>query len=365
MLRAVLCFTPRVCTLALMLTTLASATALAGAPEPFAGPADDARPHPAVHRVVYAGVWPFRSERILATEESGSPAAWRQFDRAWLEPNERQPINGRRLFETAPEGVHVGVGTERVLFGALLNPNATHVLMFDLNPSAVAYFRTNVALFELSADHRDYLALRFQASIESIRDRANEAWNAGRISLISRDVLFAAAAHASLDVMRDSESRFRPGATGGLFRGVNYLADPELYARLAGLAKEGRIAAVTASFSVERERQVVVGAIARNGLRIGVLDLSNAWQPNYSQMELSPFLVRIDAHVAPGARLVLTHWEASEPGRPWHYFGFTLERLRGASTPIENGILRAKGAIMAAPQGELDFPRTLRSIGGQ
>lgn len=92
-----------------------------------------------------------------------------------LQPNELDPQLGRPIYSSAERGVHVAVGTERGFMGAIMNPNASHLLLIDRDPKVVLFNQINIALLEIAEDQSAYRVLRQARSAEAWQSAVTEA----------------------------------------------------------------------------------------------------------------------------------------------------------------------------------------------
>ena len=104
-----------------------------------------------------------RAEEFLTLPDRDRPGS-----EIYVIPNETHPYEGRGVYGSASEGVHVSVGSERGWFGLLLDPKATHLLLADMNATVVRYNRLNIHLFKLARDREEYLWLRTKATVDDI-----------------------------------------------------------------------------------------------------------------------------------------------------------------------------------------------------
>ncbi len=72
-----------------------------------------------------------------------------------------------------------------------------------------------------------------------------------------------------------------PSKNTEAFKGANCLYDDALFYRLSEFAKSGKIQSLQVDLSDPKAFERVAGAMAEQKLRMSVLDLSNAWWPEY------------------------------------------------------------------------------------
>lgn len=205
---------------------------------------------------------------------------------SFLGPNERNQADERELLAGAGEGVHVAVGTERGFIGAALNPNASHLLLLDQVQAVVRFNRINVVLLKLAADRREYLSLRLAPSHlewEAALERATREGSA-RLSREERELLtedgfrFWRRSLADPDFL---DFQKKPSGPGAAFGGANYLYEDRLFQRVSAMAKSDGIRAIQVDLMDYPRLGEIAAALAHAHLRVGVLDISNAWWPRY------------------------------------------------------------------------------------
>ena len=85
-------------------------------------------------------------------------------DESYFGPNETYPHRMRAITKDAPEGIYLGVGTERCLMAAVLNPQIKFLILADHDPRIVLYNQINGALLRLASHRAHYRRLRLEAS---------------------------------------------------------------------------------------------------------------------------------------------------------------------------------------------------------
>jgi hypothetical protein len=202
-------------------------------------------------------------------------------------PNETIPIYAKKILEEAPTGVVAAVGSERALLDMLLAPNATHLLVLDIDPAVTFFHQVNTALLKLSTSQADYLKLRFNATADDWIRRAKKS---ASLDLLSLKVLTDAKSHAwwTRQVRSDRDNwKFFNHEFGYHFKDVNYLKQDEQgikqYSRLKNLADNNKIQAKTLDLSDKQGVARVIQAMKdhRPPLNLSVLDVSNAWEKGY------------------------------------------------------------------------------------
>lgn len=247
---------------------------------------------------------------------------------SFLAPNETSPAEGVSLLSAAPVGVHVAVGTERGFIGAALNGNATHLLLLDRDRDAVRFNQINTELLRVAKNRLDYLGLRFASDRKAWVQAwalASEGSGSGGVERLSRttgpptkdDFSFwrRSLSQPGFDSFHVAASRpYHP-----FWRG-NYLHDDALYNRVAALARAGRIRSIQVNFADTPRMKRILEALHEEHLKVGVLDISNAWWPKYLGRE---GFVRMLQGLAPamGERsLLMMSEKVLDPESRWIYF---------------------------------------------
>lgn len=240
---------------------------------------------------------------------------------SFVGPNETSQAEGASLLSAAPRGVQVAVGTERGFIGAALNKNATHLLLLDRDLDAVRFNRINIELLRIARSRPDYLSLRFA------RDR--QAWvHAGvpaSSSLSEEDFKFWKDCLAHPDFSSFHVAASRPEQP---FRGANYLHDDGLFDRVAALARAGRIRSIQVNLEDTPRLKRISEALQSEHLKVGVLDISNAWWPRY--LGRAGF-VRMLQDLAPTMderSLLMMTEKVMDPESRWTYFSARPGEIR-------------------------------------
>ena len=193
----------------------------------------------------------------------------------YVVPNEINPEAARSILSSAADGVYLSVGAERGLLGVLMAPNATHLLQIDLVPEVVMYNQLNVVLLKISKDRADFLFLR-EAKSQSVwlerleRHRLSSAEK----SLITNSKYF--------EFYRMAEGAARDRLTNpDFFVGSSYLKDDALFMKAKKMADEGRIQVIQGNLMDSSLLTSVSNQLSDRGLKLSVVDLSNAWEPKY------------------------------------------------------------------------------------
>ena len=189
-------------------------------------------------------------------------------------PNELNPEIAVDIFKGAPEGVYVTVGAERGLLAATLAPNVTHLLQVDLVPEVVRYNQLNVILLKVAESLPDLLSLR-TAPRSVWLDRSKS----DRLNSREKALLASEESHKFyLEVEGGARERL---VHPDYFKGSSYLKSPELFARAQSLARGNRIQVAQGNLTDFPRLKGLAQDLASRGLKISILDLSNAWEEKY------------------------------------------------------------------------------------
>jgi hypothetical protein len=289
---------------------------------------------------------------------------------AFIVPNEKRPIDAQSIFEAAPQGIIVGPGTERMLYNAVMNPNATHVVVTDIDRFVIRFHQINNLLLKITpAGNRE--------AYKSLRLNENQA--AWQIS--ARGNNWSSLSQEEKDMLRDPEMFWWWEKTvrqdpkwkdvysvatkvNHPFFGVNYLHDDEAFNRVQKLAREGRIEAIKVDLGNANQIKSVVDGIKAKGLSLSVLDLSNAWEYEYPNFYLGEektgrLLEEFDRIAQDKSVIVATrgqNFKSRGDVRTYDiaYRGMTYEKARSIKNQIDWGHLGERKGFLGATK-ELAF----------
>lgn len=246
---------------------------------------------------------------------------------SFLGPNEHHPALLEPHLAGAPEGVYVGVGTERTLMAAALMPHVTAVLQTDCDPDVVLYNQINAALLAVAEDRQDYLQLR----LHPIQPDGSWLWD----QRVAPQTGMAQDAQDARETLSDIENRvfwksrvvndalrqFRrfhrappesesacttPG--NPFVRFVHYLYDDRHFATLQRLARANKIRPTHLDFCNAPAVQSLFDGLHATRQPVSVLDLSNAWWERYiPRPQFFPILRHFREIASPTSLLILTH----------------------------------------------------------
>ncbi|CAN5691672.1 hypothetical protein BH10BDE1_BH10BDE1_01320 [soil metagenome] len=199
----------------------------------------------------------------------------------FIVPNEKNIGDVRSLFSVAPSGVFVTVGTERGFISAAMTGKATKSLVLvDRDPKVLLFNLVNKSLLELAKDRSDYVDMRLRASFEIV---SNRAIHSSSLSSEARDILSSRENWSwwTEQVQKSSAwTEFHDPAQTN-FKNANYLFDEQLFNSISALAKVGRIFVFNADLKSDDLLLKVQDLSRTLGLRLAVLDFSNAWDEGY------------------------------------------------------------------------------------
>jgi hypothetical protein len=289
---------------------------------------------------------------------------WARF--SFLGPNEVNAAHAREVYQAAPPGVHISVGTERGFMGAIMNRNASHLVLIDRDPNVVIYNRINTALLAVASSRREYLRLRssqvpaeWKAALQEARAQGGLATDPAVLNLLE-----SLEAHQLWSYFQnfhaDDFRRFYDSGYEG-FQGVNYLYNETAFARIQSLAREGNISSIPFSLGNASDWDHLIPQIQSQGLSLSALDISNAWEERYLKPnEFTKLLKRANRIASPDSLLVIT-----QTGRHrsinWSYAGLRFQSL-GKDLKVAAAALGKDPNPFRQTQYVLDPPEYLAMI---
>jgi hypothetical protein len=257
--------------------------------------------------------------------------------KSFVTPNERDPQLAQEIWDASPGGLYLSVGTERGFIGASLANNTTHLLLVDVDPKVMIYDRTNIALLKLSTDRKDYLHLRFEASPKEWQARIAKNTS---LNIEERAVLSLAENHSFWQKAVSFKSLFMHASAlpqkdhGKDFRNANYLVYDDQFQRLKTMADDGRIRYLSLNLNDQAQVTSLVEKLKALKIKIGVLDVSNAWWGIYVGEDGINHLIRKFAEIAFSDSLVMITEKAPVKGSSrWDYFAFKIRELTSHNAP--------------------------------
>ena len=238
----------------------------------------------------------------------------------FIAPNERRPYEMKPLIESAPEGLYIGLGSERTWFALGHGEKWRGAILIDQNPNVAIYNQINLALLRVSENFTDYLRLRTSSDhrlwLEKITPSSNmkaldrsalsdpRAFGFWRHCLLHEPIL------SSLDVVPISLQ-------------LTYLTDPEVFARLKNFVDQQPIEILTGDISRPSTLEKMAGSKTQMNAPVSVMDISNAWdRPYVAPEDVARIVMFFTEHSS--AESILLTTQAGKRGRNWNYVG--LER---------------------------------------
>jgi hypothetical protein len=194
----------------------------------------------------------------------------------YLAPNERYPATAAPVFENAPLGVYVTVGTERGFMSASLTPKATHLVLIDIDPEVILFDRINTLLLKISENREDYLNLRLTDSQTIWIERAKA------LNFDPESILLLGSPETEkfwnthIRSFEFKEFYIDPRTSPTLmFKNANYLFYDERYWVISKLAKEDKIATLLIDLSDGANVEALAQYLQDLGLHLSLFDMSN------------------------------------------------------------------------------------------
>lgn len=274
----------------------------------------------------------FKSQPLL----SGS--LWGKF----TAPNEEYPQRLIPYLQKAPSGVIVAVGTERGFIDAANTPNATGLLLTDIDKSIVAYNQVNMLLLKISKDRdrENYDELRLHPSESEWLQAAERA----HLDPATTRHLLSQLNNWKADVVdnRDFASFQRPPTRRwSKFGPANYLYNDNPFAKIQKLAKSNTVAPMELNLSNAEAVENLVSQMKQEHLTLSVLDLSNAWWNfHIDRKVLKRDLELFNSVASPETLLIITNYRWPAHGHaaldrtnsPFQYSVYTFNHIRKFKT---------------------------------
>lgn len=264
-------------------------------------------------------------------------------------PNEIYPEEAKNIWQQAPKGAYISVGTERGFIGASLTPLATHLILIDLVPEIVFYNRMNVLLLKISSSLADYLSLRqatsidrWQINVKKMADLTSE-----ERELLNSKIFFEK--FKALQI--EPTSRLQ---NPSMFVGSSYLRSEDQYNRLREMALADRIWVGLGNLLDGNFLQEINNRLVSKGITISVLDLSNAWDFHYTGAKgLNQIIAKLESSLRQNSILLATNVRKmiSTSMYEWSYHGFRYSAL----TKIRD-ILNSESSLHTLVRAKKLFP---------
>lgn len=224
--------------------------------------------------------WSSAKARILPKDNTSLPEP----QKSYATPNEQNPQQGRAIYQMAPEGVYVSVGTERGLIGFAFAEKTSHLLLVDWDRNVVLYNRININLLKMAESPQHLLWLRTEAMHAEwktvIKDSPYLTHEEKRY--LRRKAIFEYWNSQRSNVyMRQFHQDFSQNKLNAPFRKANYLFNQKMFVRLQEAARNGRIEVTQASIASIQFIRQLKDSLTKLGLKVAVLDVSNGWWKRY------------------------------------------------------------------------------------
>jgi hypothetical protein len=187
----------------------------------------------------------------------------------------------------------------------------------------------------------DYLYLRLKISFNELIQRVKALeLNPDEVLILNEEVWSAfidMRLHNGEMAHLQKEPRYELNLEDSkVFKDTNYLWDDQLFKRLSLLAKQERIE----SHQIDLQNSVqvfkLIAGIQNFRLRVSVLDISNAWHPQYTSLNNLEFLVKSMIPVSTKDTILLLTNYADQKSKDlypnissniWNYFGFKFDNF--------------------------------------
>lgn len=264
-------------------------------------------------------------------------------------PNEIYPEEAKNIWQQAPKGAYISVGTERGFIGASLTPLATHLILIDLVPEIVFFNRMNVLLLKISSSLNDYLSLRQATSF----DRWQEAvMKTSDLSLQERELLNSRIFFEKFKALQEEPTARLQNPS--MFVGSSYLRSDEQYHKLREMAQADRIWVGLGNLLDGDFLQEINDRLVSKGISISVLDLSNAWDYHYTGANgLNQIIAKLESSLKENSILLVTNVrkKISSSMYEWSYHGFRHSALTKARE-----ILKSESSLHTLVRAKKLFP---------
>lgn len=296
--------------------------------------------------------WIDNAASIMNAESSGDYLSGGAESRGaqYVIPNEIYPEEAKPIWSQAPKGVYISVGTERGFIGASLSPEATHLLLIDLVPEIVFYNRMNVLLLKVSNSLNDYLQLRQATSF----DAWIKAADFSELTSSEKELL-----RSRLFFEKFSALQVEPSArllNNSMFVGSSYLKSEVQFHKLRDMARRNQIWVGLGNLLDSAFLQQIQQRLSESGLRISVLDLSNAWDYHYTGANgVNQIIAKLGSVMTDKSILLATNVRRmiSSSMYEWTYHGFRYAALKRVQEILQSEsslhtLIRAKKLFPAS-----------------
>ncbi len=257
----------------------------------------------------------------------------------FIRPNERHPEDALPILFQTSQGAYIAVGAERGFIGAALS-KSTHLILTDIDRDVARYNSINVALLKASTSLSDYLQLRYASNPSIWKSKSKEIIDETNIILNDSN------AWLFWNTWQSRQEKLFDPSVKEFFKEVNYLKDPVLFNKLQTMAKQGRIKVLHLSYNSQESIDLLVNAISESGIKLSVLDISNAWYPAYISPPNFKFILDKLLKISSPQSLLLVTRGSDSSG--WDYMGFKMneinEKYNGAVPDKALSLLYSSGS---------------------
>ncbi len=258
----------------------------------------------------------------------------------FVSPNEWNPRRMRGSFSEKPaEGAYVGVGTERTYITAALNPQINFVVQVDRDPQIVLFNRINNLLLATATDMKDYQKLRFESSVQTVAFKIKQYMKSEPIP--EKYILwFLKTVRENRGFEAFGQKRILTPFAESHFKEARYTHDRVLFQRVQKLAKDGRIISIVGNLGDRSFVQSLNEALEVAKVKVSILDISNAWWPQYMETKnMKTLLSELSKSLTGQSQILMTAGGGANAKSNWEYLGINalhlLEDIKKLS-PSEN-----------------------------
>lgn len=258
--------------------------------------------------------------------------------------NEIDIAKAKAQFESSNHETYISVGTDRVLFSALL-ARSNAILMADMNEDILWYNQTNLALLYISKDRADYEDLRVRASFETWQTRIRESDLSSELRRVVDNKrtwdLWNGQVRGNLAIIQwIHTSPFQKNSHSDLpsspFADLNYIYIDKYYEFLKQRLKEGKIDILHVDLYNRSSSSQITKWLQCHQQKVGIMDMSNvpSWvrsQYTGSRYYINGFIdlyQRLKPYAQPDSRMLYVYLNGSDiQYDPFEYRFFTFDAL--------------------------------------
>ncbi len=246
----------------------------------------------------------------------------------FVHPNEWNPRRMKSAFSQTPvEGALISVGTERTNIAAALNPQINFVVQVDRDQQVVLFNRINTLLLTVADDMKDYQRLRFEASVQVAAFKIKQYTKSEPIP--ERYLQwFLKTVREQKGFEAFGQKRILTSFAEAHFKDARYTHDRILFQRLQNLARAGRIVSLVGNLGDSSFVQSLNEALELAKIKVSILDISNAWWPQYMKnRDLKTLLSELSASTTAKTQILMTAGGGANAKSNWEYLGISAQGL--------------------------------------